>query len=69
MKTLTILSQYQEISSRTGIPVAQLMEARERAADLLLNVVVAEQIERIRLDFEIAEAVGRCSRAPAGGAR
>ena len=25
-----------------------------------------EQLERARLDFEIAEAVGRCSRAPAG---
>lgn len=61
MKHLTILAQFQEISSRTGIPVAQLMEARERAADLLLHVVVAEQIERIRLDFEIAEAVTRCA--------
>ena len=60
MRHLTILSQFQEISSRTGIPVAQLMEARERAAELLLDVI-GEQIERARLDWEIAEAVTRCA--------
>jgi hypothetical protein len=35
----TILSQFQEISARTGIPVADLMEARERSAELLLAEV------------------------------
>ena len=60
MRHLTILAQFQEISSRTGIPVTQLMEARERAAELLLDVI-GEQIERARLDFEIAEAVTRCA--------
>lgn len=60
MRHLTILSQFQEISSRTGIPVAQLMDARERAADLLLDEVT-EQVERARLDWEIAEAVTRCA--------
>jgi hypothetical protein len=58
MSDLTILAQLQEISARTGIPVADLMEARERAAELLLDVV-AEEIDRIGLDFEIAEAVTR----------
>ena len=36
------------------------MEARERAADLLMDEVT-EQLERARLDFEIAEAVTRCA--------
>jgi hypothetical protein len=60
MRHLTILSQFQEISSRTGIPVADLMEARERAAELLWDEVM-QQVERIRLDWDIAEAVTRCS--------
>ena len=51
MKHLTILSQFQEISSRTGIPVAQLMEARERAADLLLEVVGDSQSPEILVHF------------------
>jgi hypothetical protein len=68
MSHRTILSQFQEISARTGIPVAELMEARERAADLLLEEA-AELLERARLDWEIAEAVGRRSRALTGGAR
>ena len=60
MKHLTILSQFQEISARTGCPVEALMEARERAAEVLLDEA-AELLERARLDFEIAEAVARCS--------
>ena len=68
MKHLTILAQFRDISSRTGIPVAALMDARERAAELDLHEA-AVLLERARLDWEIAEAVGRCSRAPAGGAR
>jgi hypothetical protein len=60
VKHLTILGQFQEISSRTGIPVADLMEARERAAELLWDEVM-QQVERIRLDWDIAEAVTRCS--------
>jgi hypothetical protein len=60
MRHLTILSQFQEISARTGIPVGQLMEARERAAELLLEVS-EERIERARLDWEIAAAVTRRS--------
>jgi hypothetical protein len=36
---LTILEQFQEIATRTGIPVADLMDARERAAELLLAEV------------------------------
>ena len=65
---LTILAQFQEISARTGFPVEALMEARERAAEVLLDEA-AELLERARLDFEIAEAVGRRSRALAGGVR
>jgi hypothetical protein len=68
MRHLTILDQFQEISAKTGIPVAQLMEARERAAELLLEVS-GEQIDRARLDWEIAEAVSRRSLALTGGAR
>ena len=60
MKPLTILAQFQVISRRTGIPVADLMDARERAAELDL-AGAAEMLERIRLDWEIAEAVARCS--------
>ena len=39
--------------------------------DVLVEYVVSPRgvLERARLDWEIAEAVGRCSRAPAGGAR
>ena len=68
MEHLTILAQFQEISSRTGIPVGQLMEARERAADLLLEVV-GEQVDRARLDWDIAGAGGRCSRTGRAVAR
>ena len=68
MRHLTILAQFQEISARTGFPVEALMEAREHAAEVLLDEA-AELLERARLDFEIAEAVGRRSRALAGGAR
>ena len=60
MKHLTILGQFQEISARTGFPVEALMEARERAAKVLLDEA-AELLERARLDFEIAEAVARCA--------
>ena len=60
MEHLTILSQFQEISARTGVSVADLMEARERAADLLM-AEVTEQVERARLDWEIAGAVTRCA--------
>jgi hypothetical protein len=59
VKHLTILSQFQEVSARTGFPVAALMEARERAAEVLLDEA-AEMLERARLDWEIAEAVTRC---------
>lgn len=42
MKRLTILAKFADISRRTGIPVADLMEARERAAELLLAEVGRE---------------------------
>jgi hypothetical protein len=60
MKHLTILSQFQEISARTGVSVDALMEAREHAAEVLLDEA-AELIERARLDWEIAAAVTRRS--------
>ena len=68
MRHLTIMAQFQEISARTGFPVEALMEAREHAAEVLLDEA-AELLERARLDFEIAEAVGRPLPALAGGAR
>jgi hypothetical protein len=57
MKHPTILSQFQEISARTGIPVADLMEARERSAELLLaEVGRALAARRARI-----EAVAPCA--------
>ena len=61
MKHLTILAQFQEISSRTGFPVEAADGGARAGGGPAAGRGGAEQLERARLDFEIAEAVTRCA--------